>query len=159
MDEAIEDGVGDGGVGDDLVPVLDRHLAGDDGRAALMAVVDDLEEIAPLFAGERGEPPIVEDEEIDARQCLEEPGIASVAAGEGERFEQPRQAIIEDGTIVAAGLIAEGTGDPALSGSGRTSVMMPGVRRLKCGSFILSIRGAARLLSRSAASATPALTI
>jgi hypothetical protein len=44
VDEAIEDGVGDVGVGDDLVPVLDRHLAGDDGRAALV-VVDDLEEM------------------------------------------------------------------------------------------------------------------
>ena len=48
------------------MPMLDRHLAGDDGGAALMAVVDDLEEIAPLFAGERGEPPVVENEELDA---------------------------------------------------------------------------------------------
>jgi hypothetical protein len=29
VDEAVEDGVGDGGIGDDLVPMLDRHLAGD----------------------------------------------------------------------------------------------------------------------------------
>jgi hypothetical protein len=45
------------------------------------------------------------------------------------------------------------------AGAGRTSVIMPGVRRLKCGSFILSIHDTARLLSRSAASATLALTI
>ena len=119
MDEAVEDGVGDGGIGDDLVPVLDRHLAGDDGRAALMAIIDDLEQIAALLAGERGEPPIVEDEELDARRALEQPGIASVAAGERERLEQPRQAMIEDGTIVAAGLVAERAGDPALAGPGR----------------------------------------
>jgi putative transposase len=80
VDEAVEYGVGDGGIGDDLVPVLDRHLAGDDGRTALVAIVDHLEEIAPLIAGKRSEPPIVEDEEIDTRQRLEQASIAPVAA-------------------------------------------------------------------------------
>src|SRR6266567_5772405 len=79
VNEAVENGVRDGGISDDLVPVIDRHLAGDDGRSALMAVVDDFEEIAPLLAGERGEAPVVEDEQIDAGQRLEEPGIASIA--------------------------------------------------------------------------------
>jgi hypothetical protein len=37
VDEPVEDGVGDGGIGDDLVPVLNRHLAGDNGRSALVA--------------------------------------------------------------------------------------------------------------------------
>src|SRR6266545_2133469 len=82
-----------------------------------MAVVDDLEEIATLLASERGEPPIVEDEEIDPRQHLEKPSIASVAARERECFEQPRKAMIEDGTIVAAGLVAECASDPTLAGS------------------------------------------
>ena len=30
MDEAIEDGIGDGWIADDFVPLLDRHLTGDD---------------------------------------------------------------------------------------------------------------------------------
>ena len=67
VDETVENGVGDGGIGDDLVPVIDRDLAGDDGRATLMAVVDDLEEIAALVAGERSQSPVVEDEEFDPR--------------------------------------------------------------------------------------------
>jgi hypothetical protein len=60
VDEAVEDGVGDGRIGDDLVPMLDRHLAGDDGRSALVAIVDDFEEIAALLAGKRSEAPIIE---------------------------------------------------------------------------------------------------
>ena len=91
VDEAVEDGVGDGGIADDLVPVLDRHLAGDDGRAAFVAVVDDFQQIAALLAGERCETPIVEDQQLDPRERLEQPGIAAVAAGERERLEQPRQ--------------------------------------------------------------------
>ena len=67
VDETVENGVGDGGIGDDLVPVIHGNLAGDDGGATLMPVVDDLEEIAALVAGERSYSPVVEDEKFDAR--------------------------------------------------------------------------------------------
>ena len=66
MDEAVEDGVGDGRIGDDIVPIFDRHLAGDDGRSALVAIIDDFEEIATLLACKRGEAPDVEDEQVPA---------------------------------------------------------------------------------------------
>ena len=56
VDEAVEDGVGDGRVGDHLVPVLDVDLAGDDGRAASVPVVEDLQEIAALIRRQIGEP-------------------------------------------------------------------------------------------------------
>ena len=46
-----------------------------------MAVINHFEKIATLLAGGWGEPPVIEDEEIDARECLEEASIASVAAG------------------------------------------------------------------------------
>ena len=44
VDEAVEDGVGEGGVADDLAPLLDRNLTGDDRGRALMTVFEDLEE-------------------------------------------------------------------------------------------------------------------
>ena len=52
VDQVVEDSVGD-----DIVSMLDRHLAGDVGRTALVAIVDDFED-------ERGEAPIVEDEQL-----------------------------------------------------------------------------------------------
>ena len=67
MDEPVENGVGNGGIGDHLVPVIDGDLAGDDGGAALMAVVDDLEKIAALVASERSEAPIIKNQELDPR--------------------------------------------------------------------------------------------
>jgi len=96
-----------------MTSVLDRHLAGDDGRSTLVTIVDDFEKIAPLLGGERGEAPVVENEEIDSRQHLEEPRIASVAASESQRFEQPWQPMVEEGTIVAAGLVVERAGELA----------------------------------------------
>ena len=49
VDDPVEDGVGQRGVADDLVPVVDRHLAGDDQRAGAVAILDDLQQIALLF--------------------------------------------------------------------------------------------------------------
>ena len=45
--------------------------------------------------------------------------MASVAAGQREGFEQPRHAMVEDGAVVAACLVAERAGDPALADAGR----------------------------------------
>jgi hypothetical protein len=119
VDEAVEDGVGGGGASDDLMPMLDRQLTGDDGRSALVAIVDDFEEITTLVAGERGETPVVEDEQVDPRQHLEEPCVASVFARERQSFEQPWQPVVEDGTVVSACLVAERAGDPTLADAGR----------------------------------------
>ena len=48
MNEAVEDRVGECRVADGFVPVLDRQLAGDDRRAAPVAVLEDLEQVAPF---------------------------------------------------------------------------------------------------------------
>jgi hypothetical protein len=73
VDEAIENGVGDGWIADDLVPAIDRHLAGNDCRAALVTVLDDLEEVAPLIVAERFGSPIIEDEEVDPFERVQQP--------------------------------------------------------------------------------------
>ena len=48
MHDAVEDRVGEGGVAEVGVPVLDRQLAGDHRRAAADPVVEELEQIAAL---------------------------------------------------------------------------------------------------------------
>ena len=53
VDEAIEDGVRERRIADHVVPMIDGHLAGDDGGSLLIAIFDDLEEIAALLVVER----------------------------------------------------------------------------------------------------------
>ena len=84
VDEAIEDGIGVGWVTDDLVPFVDRHLAGEDGRASAVAFFEDLVEIAAGAGVERVEAPIVEDEELDAGEAAHDAGVAAVAARQGK---------------------------------------------------------------------------
>ena len=118
MNEAIQDRVAESWIADDVMPKFDGGLAGDDGRAATMAIIKDLQEVAPFGRIENRQAPIVEDEELDAADGFEQAAIAAVAPSEGERLEQARDAVILDRTIVAASLVAEGAGNPTLAQAG-----------------------------------------
>ena len=48
VEDAIADRVGQGGVGEVVVPLGRRQLAGDDRRAIAVAVLEDLEQVATL---------------------------------------------------------------------------------------------------------------
>ena len=92
VNEAVEDGVGEGRIADDLAPLLDRNLAGDDRRSALMAVLQDFEEIALFGLCERRQTPVVQDQELDAREAFEQAAIAAVPTSERDgrsRFCRP----------------------------------------------------------------------
>ena len=118
VNEAVQDGVAEGGVTDDVVPMFDGDLAGDDGRGATMAIIKDLQKVAPFGRIENRQAPVVEDEELNAADGFEQAAIAAVAASEGERLEQTRDAVILDRTIVAAGFVAEGASNPTLAEPG-----------------------------------------
>lgn len=117
--DAIEDGVGDGRLGDDVVPAVDRNLAGDQGGASTTALFNDLQQIAALVGAERFEAEVVEDEQADLAEPLHEAWMATVAAGQRELGEQPGDALIENSVVVAAGLVGERAGEPAFADAGR----------------------------------------
>ena len=141
VDEAVEDGVGVGGVADEPVPVGDGDLAGDERRSSAVAVLEDFEEVVAGLRGQGFETPVVEDQEVDGAEAFETAGEAAVAVGQDEFVEQLGRADVEDRLVVAAGFVAERAGQPTLAEPGRYSVTMPGVRCSRCGSTIRSIRG------------------
>src|SRR3546814_14708703 len=98
-------------VADDHVPAVDRNLAGDDDRSCLVAILDDLQEIAALLGVERLRSPVVEDEQVEAGERAQHASVAAVGAGERQGGEQPRPAVIVDGEI----LPAEGPRPPAFA--------------------------------------------
>ena len=53
MNDAVEDGVGEGWNADQVMPAVHGNLAGDDERAFVVAILDDFEQIARLIGGER----------------------------------------------------------------------------------------------------------
>src|SRR5689334_18618097 len=100
------------------MPAVHRDLAGDQGGAAAVAVFDDFEHVVALLGAERFETPIIEDQQLDAAEGAHQPGMAAVAAGQCEVGEQLGDALIEYRAVVAARLVAEGTGKPTFAGAG-----------------------------------------
>jgi hypothetical protein len=60
LDQAVEGGVGQGGVGDGLVPGVDGELADDEGGAELVAVLCDLEQVLGLLRADGRDEEVVE---------------------------------------------------------------------------------------------------
>ena len=69
------------------MPAVDRQLAGDNGGAEFVAVIEDLQKVVTGGG-------------IEAQ-------VASVAAGEREIGEEPGGALIEYRAVVAAGFVSE----------------------------------------------------
>ena len=107
VDDAIEDGVGEGRLADDIVPLVEGKLAGDERRAVAIAILDDLHQIAPLVGGEPVRSPVVEDQQIGLDQRAEQAREATVTMGELEIGEQPRHAGVEHRVAVPARLLGE----------------------------------------------------
>jgi hypothetical protein len=135
VQETVEDGVGDGGIADDLVPAIHGQLAGDDGGASLVAILDDLEQVAALLVVELLGSPVVEDEQVGPGEAAQHLGVAAVTACQGERGKQPGCPVIDDGEILAAGLVAERASQPAFADTGRPGEQqpMPGTDPLAAG--------------------------
>src|SRR6266853_1589092 len=81
VNDAIEDGVGEGGLADQVMPAVNRDLAGDQRGAAAIAVLDNFQHVVALLGTERLEPPIVKDQQLDAAKGAHQAGIAAIAAG------------------------------------------------------------------------------
>ncbi len=86
MHEAIEDGVGERRIADDLVPVLAGQLAGNGRGAMAMTVGEQLEQIAAGLGADGTQPPVVEHDQAGpgvgvGQGILEQPGSAQVAGG------------------------------------------------------------------------------
>ena len=129
MDEAIEDGIGQGWVAYSLVPVFDGQLAGDDSGSAAVAVFEDFQKVTAFRSGEDSKAPIVDDQHIHAGDGFQDAFVATVAAGQSEGFEHARRALIKDRPPIPTRLVTKGAGDPAFAearGSGDQQVLMPG---------------------------------
>ena len=88
VDDAVEDGVSDGGFADEVVPFGDGELCGDEGGSSAVSFFADFEEVEPLAVGEAMCTPVVEMRELDPCELVDEPGEPPVEAGHGEVLEE-----------------------------------------------------------------------
>ena len=82
MDQAVQDGIGNGGLSNELMPGIDGELTGDEGGAPVVAVIEDFQEVPSFSWGQRGKPPVIDDEKIDFGYFGQELGIRTVSLGD-----------------------------------------------------------------------------
>src|SRR3954452_10579458 len=104
VQQAVENRVGHGRIADDLVPAIDRYLAGDDGRASLVTILDDLQQVTALLVIELLRAPIVDDEQVDPGEAAQQLGVAAITTRQDKGREQPRRAVVGDREVLPAGL-------------------------------------------------------
>src|SRR5712664_529111 len=120
VDQAVHDGVAEGGIADALVPVFHRHLTGEERGAPPRAILDHLQQIAPFAIPDWRQPPVVEDQEIRFPKLREQLAVRAIASSDHEFGQEPGQSQIPDGIAMAAGAVPERTRQPALAGPGWT---------------------------------------
>ena len=105
------------GIADYLWPALHGDLTGDEDGLASVALLDNLQQVAPALGGEALQPPVIEEQQGDPAQAAHQTIERAFVAGTGERRDQLGDAAIEDGLVLAAGLVGERAGDERLSRS------------------------------------------
>ena len=101
------------------MPFVDRDLAGEDGRAAPIAFLEDFVEVTTGAGVERFEAPIVENEELNAGETAQDAGVAAITAGEREFGEELGNPLIENRAVISARLVTQGTSKPRFADAGR----------------------------------------
>ena len=81
VNQPVHNGIGDGRVPDMIMPMINRELAGDEGGCAAAAVFDEFQKISPFSIRERGQPQIVQDQQVSSGDPFHESPVASIRSG------------------------------------------------------------------------------
>lgn len=118
--EPVEDGIGDGGIGDGLMPGSHRELTGDDCGSRAVPVIEDLEEFLVLAILTLCYAPIIYDKDLGSGDLLKKPGKAPIGLSKGEASEEFGDIEVECPMALAACLMGQGTGHKGLTAAGGT---------------------------------------
>ncbi len=121
VQKAVKDGTGRRHVTEQLAPVLDRTVAGDNGGAVFVAAHDHLQQIFAGVFGEFLEPHIINDQEIGFEIFAQDLFLLV----EGLLFEevtgQIKDGAVQDVEVVLDGFVADGLGQVGFTDTGRTN--------------------------------------
>ena len=112
VDDAVEDGVREGGFADDVVPGFDGQLAGDHDRSAAIPFFDDFHQVAALCGGEPVRSPVIQDQQLSFRDAAEQAGKATITVGQFQFFEQAWHPFVNHGDTIATGRLRQSTAEP-----------------------------------------------
>src|SRR5437773_1125423 len=102
VQQAVADRVGQGRLAEVVVPLGGWQLARDD-RVGAIAILQELEEVAALRILDRRQPPVVDDEDIEAGELGEQADVGAIGPGQGELVEEARSPAVAGAIALATG--------------------------------------------------------
>lgn len=118
MDEPIEDGRSDRIIIEDLAPILERAVGGEDHGALFVPVGHDLEEKVGAILVERQEAQLIDDEEFRRTETVDGARKRVIGLGGGEGVDEVGGGDPEGFDLVLAGGVGEGQSDVGLADAG-----------------------------------------
>ena len=151
VEKPVQQRGGDDGIAEDFAPFGKSAVRGEDHRALFVATIDELEEQIAAARRDRQVSDLVDDEQRWTTQVADTLTQHAIAFGLGQGGNNVSQGGEVDAAAGFDSLDGERGSQMGLAGARRTSVIMPGVQRLKLRSVIRSIHVPARLSSLLAA--------
>ena len=115
VNQAVQDGIGNGGVADMIMPVFHGELTGNEGGCITVTLLDEFEELSSFGVVQRGQPQVIEDKEVRFGEFLHETSITAIGPSERDLVEELGEAEVEGTKAFAAGLLSESTGEEGFS--------------------------------------------
>ena len=130
--DAVDDGFGEAGVGEDLGPFAEGQVGGDDQAAAFVALADDLEDELGGAFGQVQVSELVKDHQLGAGVAADDPGEFAAAVGFLQLVGEAGEGGEADAAALLAGADREAGGEHRLAGAAladehdRLAVVDPG---------------------------------
>ena len=118
MDQPIEDRIRDGRILEVSMPLLDGQLARDQRRPAIVAVIEDLQQVATDRIGQWCKTEVIDDDEIGLGELAQERGLVLQRGVACELVDEPREPEAAHAVVGAAGGMTDGAGEVALADAG-----------------------------------------
>ena len=90
VQQAVEDGIDDGGFTEIFVPVRHGQLTGDQGCPLADAIIDDFQQVTDIFSIHGDQTTIVEEQEIDLGESVQIAAEAPITVADAQIFQQAR---------------------------------------------------------------------
>ena len=131
MQKAVEQRGGDDGIAEDVSPLGEAAVRGEDHGALLVTGVDELEEQIAAAGNDREVADFVDNEQGEAAEVSDSLAQSALSFGPGERGDDVGEGAEVDAAAGFHRLDAERQAEMGLAGAGRDSDMAPGFWRAK----------------------------
>ena len=115
MDNTVEDGIGEGGILNLRMPLVDGELGGKETGGLAVAVIQEVEDIASLIGGQGISEPLIQNDEVKGRQVFAEFGERAVDFSQLQLREQVSGFEIAHGIALRAEVVRQTTGQEGLT--------------------------------------------